>query len=66
VLILQGGQYTVVSVDSGELLYNAAGEPKELWFEPDLGHGDFDTELPEEFEDRVVGFFDQYLLIGSP
>jgi dipeptidyl aminopeptidase/acylaminoacyl peptidase len=66
VLILQGGQDTVVSVESGELLYNAAGEPRELWFEPDLGHAAFDSELPEEFEARVVGFFDQYLLAGSP
>ena len=66
ILILQGGQDTVVSVESGELLYNAAGEPKELWFEPDLGHAGFDTELPEEFEVRVVGFFDQYLLMDTP
>ena len=61
VFILQGGQDTVVSVDSGELLFNAAGEPRELWFEPNLGHAAFDSELPEEFEARVVGFFDQYL-----
>lgn len=66
VLILQGGQDTVVSVDSGELLFNAAGEPRELWFEADLGHAAFDSELPEEFEARVVGFFDQYLLTETP
>jgi fermentation-respiration switch protein FrsA (DUF1100 family) len=66
VLILQGGQDTVVSVESGELLYDAAGEPRELWFEPDLGHAAFDTELPEEFEARIVAFFDQYLLSDSP
>ena len=66
ILILQGGQDTVVSTNSGELLFAAAGEPKELWFEPDLGHVAFDTELPEEFEQRVVGFFDRYLLAEAP
>ena len=66
ILILQGGQDTVVSTNSGELLYAAAGEPRELWFEADLGHAAFDTELPEEFEQRVVGFFDRYLLAETP
>jgi fermentation-respiration switch protein FrsA (DUF1100 family) len=62
VLLLQGGADTVISADSGQLLYDAAGEPRELWFEPELGHVAFDTELPEQFEVRVVGFFDRYLL----
>lgn len=62
VLILQGGRDVVVAPDSGRLLYEAAGEPKELWYEPDLGHAEFDTALPEAFEQRVVGFFDRYLL----
>lgn len=62
VFILMGGQDKSVSVTSGELLYKAAGEPKEFWFEADLGHVAFDTELPEEFERRVIGFFEKYLL----
>lgn len=64
VFILMGGRDKSISVMSGELLYEAAGEPKEFWFEPDLGHVAFDTELPEEFERRVVGFFQKYLLGG--
>ena len=62
VLLLQGGADTAISVDSGQLLHDAAGEPKELWYEPALGHTDFDTALPEQYEERVVGFFDRYLL----
>lgn len=62
VLVLQGGADTVAAVESGRLLYDAAGEPKELWFEPELGHTEFDTALPEQYEARVVGFFDRYLL----
>jgi len=61
VLLLQGGADTIISADSGQLLYDAAGEPKELAYEPELGHTAFDTELPEKFESRVVGFFDRYL-----
>ncbi len=66
VFILQGGKDTVVSTNGGELLLAAAGDPKELWFEEDLAHVEFDTQLPEEFEARVVGFFDQYLFPEAP
>lgn len=47
---------------SGERYYAAAGEPKELWFEPELGHSAFWQAYPEEYERRVVGFFDAALL----
>jgi fermentation-respiration switch protein FrsA (DUF1100 family) len=61
ILLMQGGADTVISPESGELLLAAAGEPKELWFEPELGHVMFDGARPAEFESRVVGFFDRYL-----
>lgn len=62
VLLLHGGKDTSISPESAETLFQAAGEPKELWYEPEVGHTEFDTALPEEFEMRVVGFFDRYLL----
>ncbi len=62
VFLMQGGADTVISPTSGQILYDAAGEPKELWFDPELGHVKFDTERAEEYEARVVAFFDQYLL----
>ena len=62
VFLMQGGADVVISADSGQRLYEAAGEPKELWFDPELGHVQFDTERAEEFEKRVAEFFDQYLL----
>ena len=62
VFLMQGGADVVISANSGQRLYDAAGEPKELWFEPELGHVDFDSEMADEFERRVVEFFDQYLL----
>lgn len=62
VFLMQGGADIIINADSGERLYAAAGEPKELWFEPALGHTEFDTARPEEYERRVVAFFDKYLL----
>jgi uncharacterized protein len=62
VFLMQGGADTVISPSSGQILYDAANEPKELWFDPELGHVKFDTERAGEYEARVAAFFDQYLL----
>ena len=62
VFLMQGGKDDHISVNSGQWLYEAACEPKVLWFEKNIGHVKFDTKLPEEFEKRVVTFFDQYVL----
>ena len=62
VFLMQGGRDTVISPESGQILYDAANEPKELWFDPELGHVGFDKERAEEYETRVSAFFDQYLL----
>jgi fermentation-respiration switch protein FrsA (DUF1100 family) len=62
VFILQGGTDDHISLDSGEKLYEAAGEPKELWYEEEAVHHGLEEEpFLAEFERRVVGFFDQYL-----
>jgi len=62
VLLLQGGKDTLIPADSGQRLFEAAGEPRELWFDPELGHVEFDTERAKQYEARVVAFFDRYLL----
>ena len=62
VFLMQGGADVVISEESGQRLYEAAGEPKELWYDPALGHVDFDSQRAAEFEQRVAAFFDQYLL----
>jgi fermentation-respiration switch protein FrsA (DUF1100 family) len=61
VFIMMGGADDHISLDSGQKLYDAAGEPKELWFEPAAGHHGLPEVAPEEYERRVVGFFDQCL-----
>jgi len=43
--------------------YDAAGEPKTLWKRNEPGHQiDALFDEPEEYEERVIGFFDQALL----
>jgi alpha-beta hydrolase superfamily lysophospholipase len=61
VLVMQGGADVVISPSSGRVLYSAAREPKELWFEPAVGHAKFFDEMPQEYERRVTGFFDRSL-----
>lgn len=60
ILLIHSLDDEVISAGSGELLFNAAREPKQLWLESGVGHADFDTAMPEEYEKKVVGFFNQY------
>ena len=61
VFLMQGGQDVVISPESGRRLFDAAREPKELWFDREIRHTKFDTAYPEEYEKRVVAFFDRAL-----
>ncbi len=60
-----GGKDTWVNPEGGRQLYAAAGEPRELWFEPESGYLEFPEKRAAEFEERVVAFFDRYLS-GKP
>jgi fermentation-respiration switch protein FrsA (DUF1100 family) len=62
VFLMQGGKDTVIPPNSGQRLYDAAGEPRQLWLEPELEHVEFWWARPKEYEKRVVAFFEQYLL----
>ena len=62
ILILHSLSDIVISPESGEQLFAAASDPKELWQVDGVEHAHFDTALPDEFENKVVSFFDQYLL----
>lgn len=61
IFLLQGGADVVVSRESGERLFEAAGGPKELWYDAEVGHAQFLDKRPEEFERRVVAFYDKNL-----
>jgi dipeptidyl aminopeptidase/acylaminoacyl peptidase len=42
--------------------YEAAGQPKDLWIVPNCGHGGYIHAAPDEWEQRIVTFFDRALL----
>lgn len=60
VLLLQGGADPLVSREYAEQLYAAAGEPRERWYEPAVGHAKFATNQPA-YRQRITAFFDRAL-----
>jgi uncharacterized protein len=61
VFIIQGMADTMIPLDSAQRIYDAAGEPKQLWTELDAGHLGMYSAHPDEYTEKVIGFFDQYL-----
>ncbi len=62
VLLIFGELEESLPPPSGHLLYQAAGEPRELWIIPRVGHGGYFQAEPAEFERRVTSFFNSALL----
>ncbi|MCD6526152.1 MAG: alpha/beta fold hydrolase [Desulfuromonas sp.] len=62
VMLMMGGRDQVVPSEGIFALQQAAGEPNELWYEPELDHVEFHQQHPVEFERRVVAFYRHYLL----
>jgi hypothetical protein len=42
---------------------DAARAPKAIWKVPEAGHTEGLDARPEDYERRVIGFFDRYLLL---
>jgi len=59
--IIHGGCDPYVSVEEARELYRRAGEPKELWIVPEAPHRQVDVHRPEEYRQRLLGFFDRWL-----
>jgi len=66
VLLIRAGRDTWVPAGNADLLYAAAGEPKELWDAPAAEHSRVQDAYPDEYERRVAGFFDRYLRTARP
>ncbi len=66
IMLMMGGQDQTVEADGIFALHQAAGENCELWFESELDHVEFYQCKPEEFEQRVVAFYNQALLGNNP
>ena len=63
-MIIQGDEDHLVEVEDARLLYANAKEPKELWVVPDTPHVSAYMTEREEYERRVLGFFDRHLRGG--
>ena len=62
VMIIQGETDSMIPADSAQRLYEAAGDPKYLWTEAGVNHVGMQSTHPEKYEDKVIGFFNEYLL----
>jgi uncharacterized protein len=63
-LLIHGGQDTIVDPRDATLLFNAANEPKELWFLPAAGHCGAYFEDRRAYTKKVLSFFD--LALNKP
>jgi fermentation-respiration switch protein FrsA (DUF1100 family) len=62
VFLIQGLRDRMVPLDSAQRLYNAAGEPRRMWLEPDVPHLNMYAYYKTRYTKRVIKFFDEYLL----
>jgi uncharacterized protein len=61
VFVIDGWEGAAVAMNSPHRLFDAAGEPKQLWVEDGVPHLGTYGYNPPEYEKRVIGFFDEYL-----
>jgi uncharacterized protein len=52
----------MVPLNSAQRLYEAAGEPRQLWLEADVPHLNMYAYYKTRYTKRVLKFFDEYLL----
>jgi fermentation-respiration switch protein FrsA (DUF1100 family) len=62
VFLIQGMGDGMVPLDSAQRLYEAAGEPRQLWTENDVPHLNMYAYYRMRYTKRVIKFFDEYLL----
>jgi fermentation-respiration switch protein FrsA (DUF1100 family) len=62
VYLICGGLDELVLEENCRSLYEEAREPVTFWFEETCDHHECDTVFPEEFERRIISFFDENLL----
>jgi fermentation-respiration switch protein FrsA (DUF1100 family) len=62
VFIIQGMSDGMIPLDSAQRLYDAAGEPRQLWVENDVPHLNMYAYYKTRYIKQAIKFFDQYLL----
>ncbi|HSK88438.1 MAG TPA: prolyl oligopeptidase family serine peptidase, partial [Anaerolineales bacterium] len=61
VFLIQGMADGMVPLDSAERLYEAAGEPRQLWTEEDVPHLNMYAFYETRYTKQVIKFFNEYL-----
>ena len=59
VLIMHGEADEAVPSSEAQRLYQMARPPKELWVVPQAGHRKIEQVAPDEYKQRLIGFFDR-------
>jgi fermentation-respiration switch protein FrsA (DUF1100 family) len=62
VFLIQGMGDGMIPLDSAQRLYEAAGEPRQLWTEAEVPHLNMYAFYKTRYTKRVIKFFDEYLL----
>ena len=60
-LLIVGAEDQHTTLEESRRMFDAAGEPKELWVVNAAKHVDLYLVAQKEYEQRVVGFFGNYL-----
>lgn len=63
VYIVHGTGDTVAPPDAGRKLYEASTEPRFLWEVENVPHLMIHLDNPRKYQRRLVGFFDEWLLM---
>jgi len=64
-LLIHGEADDLIPVDNAHALYAQAGQPKELWVVPEVGHARVAEVEPRAYADRITSFFEASLLVGG-
>ena len=62
VFIIDGWDGSAIAMNAPYRLYAAAREPKQLWVEAGIPHLNMYARYPEQYTQKVTGFFEKYLL----
>ena len=58
--LIHGSRDIYVPEADARALYERAGEPKDLWIEPDARHREIDTRAGDAYMTRILAFFDRF------
>lgn len=62
VFVIDGWEGGAIEMNAPYRLYESANEPKEVWVEDDVPHLGMFANNPQRYENKIIGFFDAWLL----